>query len=73
MSLDMMVQVWRLRLEPQDKFILLAYADECDRWPPQLIPIGHIAAKTGYTEDEVQERMYKLMADAQLLHDSHGL
>jgi len=73
MSLDMMAQVWRLRMPPKEKFILMAYADEFDQWPPRVIPIGQIAYKTGYTEDEVKESMYKLMADDRLLHDSHGL
>jgi hypothetical protein len=72
MSLDMMAQVWRLRLPPREKFILMAYADAFDQWPPRVIPIGAIAYKTGYTEDDVKESMYKLMADDTLLHDSHG-
>lgn len=63
-----MAQVWDLELPPREKFILLAYADDADVWPPVKPNIPLIAWKTGYPSAEVEQVCLQLSANTTLLH-----
>lgn len=64
MSLYLIAHVWALQhLEPQAKFILLAYADSASVWPPGMLDpefLAHLARKTGYSVEDVRTVMHAL-------------
>jgi len=73
MSVKMMGLVWDLDLEPNRKFVLLAYADHADHKGKNIFPaIQTIANKTNYHERSVQRITRELEDTGYLLPDGLG-
>lgn len=61
MSVKMMGAVWDTVMSPNEKLVLLAYADHADHKGNNIFPsIKLISSKTGYSERQVQ-RITKLL------------
>ena len=62
MSISVMSLVWDTNLPPQEKLVLLAYADRADDEGENIFPaVPTIARKTGYTDRNVQLILRKLI------------
>jgi len=65
-------QIQDERLEPQDKFILLAYVDHSDSDGRSIYPaVATVASKTGYSERTVQRRTRRLESLGLLIADGY--
>jgi hypothetical protein len=69
MTMHLMAQVWDLELPAREKFILLAYADDADVWPPEVLNVALLSQKTGYPSAEVEQVLRQLSANTTLLHE----
>lgn len=73
MSVTFMGYVFKSKLYPTERFILLAYADHADGEGGNIYPsISTIAEKTGYSERTVQRVTAKLCHDKILVADGKG-
>lgn len=67
MSIHLSAQVWDLALSPEEKLILLAYADGANEWPPQRLDLPLLARKTGYSEQVITTVLHRLGTHTALL------
>ncbi len=73
MSVIVMEIVWQANLPPNEKLILLAYADHADQHGRESYPsIQTVARKTGYKTRTVQYKTRKLTRRGLLLPDGKG-
>jgi hypothetical protein len=73
MSVKVMGMVWETSLPPNQKLVLLAYADHADHDGNNVFPaVGRIAMKTGYSERQVQRVTAKLVEAGWLISDGDG-
>jgi hypothetical protein len=73
MSVKAMGAVWDLKIEPEEKFVLLAYADHADHNGFSIFPaVSSIAEKTGYSERSVQRITRRLEEKGYLIADGQG-
>ena len=73
MSVKVMGLVWDLAIEPNKKFVLLAYADHADHRGKNIFPaIETIINKTGYHERSVQRITRELEEEGYLISDGCG-
>ena len=62
MSVKIMGQVWDLDMPPNNKFVLLAYADHADHAGNNVFPsVSMIAKKTGYGERQIKRIKQELI------------
>ncbi|QIN79627.1 hypothetical protein GBA65_15075 [Rubrobacter marinus] len=67
MSVQQMSLVWGLDLPPNQKLVLLAYADHADDDGEHVYPsLGRVALKTGYSRDQVR-RVTRELEDGDLM------
>lgn len=73
MSVKIMGLVWDLRMEPNRKFVLLAYADHANHEGKNVFPaVETISKKTGYHERSVQRLTRALEDSGYLVADGLG-
>lgn len=67
MSVKQMTMVWELDIDPNEKIVLLAYADHADDEGEHVYPsLGRVAHKTCYSVDQVR-RISKKLTEAGLM------
>lgn len=75
MSVKQMSMVWELDLHPNQKIVLLAYADHADEDGDRVYPsLGRVAHKTGYSVQQVR-RLSRQLVEAGLMErveEGHG-
>lgn len=73
MSVKIMGLVWDTQLPPNERYVLLAYADHADHYGKNIYPaIRTVAAKTGYSERQVQRITGQLETKGYLVPDGAG-
>lgn len=73
MSVKAMAAVWEMDLAPEEKYVLLCYADHADHDGGSIYPaVAKIAKKTGYSERTVQRITRHLETNGQLIQDGSG-
>jgi hypothetical protein len=73
MSVKIMGMVWDLKIDREEKFILLAYADHASHDGTSIYPaVSTIAEKTGYSERSVQLITRQLEEKGILVSDGKG-
>ena len=73
MSVKIMGMVFDLEMDPERKFVLLAYADHADHDGGSIFPaVARIAKKTGYSERTVQRSTRTLEEEGYLVADGSG-
>ena len=73
MSVKIMGMVWDLQIDPNKKFVLMAYADHADHKGGNIWPaIDTIVKKTCYHERSVQRITRELEEDGYLVSDGKG-
>lgn len=73
MSVKVMGLVWDLEMPPNEKIVLLAYADHADHDGRSIFPaMSKIIKKTGYAERTVQLITRKLADDGYLVEEGTG-
>jgi len=73
MSVKIMGLVWDLEIPPNEKLVLLAYADHADHAGFSIFPaVASIAKKTGYSERQVQRITRGLVNKGFLMSDGRG-
>lgn len=74
MSVKVMGAVWDLKIERDQKFILLAYADHASHDGSSIYPaVSTVAEKTGYSERSVQMITRELEKAGYLIADGAGM